>query len=129
MPIRPDRGTAARAKHGRHDGAASPYLGTAAVLQDARLGMVNNIPLPVAEEPDCLESQSTDRHVPNHLGESCAALAADSEFMDAMGRESAEQLLAVKHFEWEKYCEANPDWESKRETVTDWELKFYTPFI
>lgn len=48
--------------------------------------------------------------------------------MDALGRESAEQLLAVKHFEWEKYCEANPDWESKRETVTDWELKFYTPY-
>ena len=124
-----ERGKATRVENRMSDGAASPYLATAAVLQAARLGLVNNIPLPAAEEQDCLESQSTDRHVPNHLGEACAALAADNEFMDAMGRESAEQLLAVKHFEWEKYCEANPDWESKRETVTDWELKFYTPFI
>ena len=124
-----ERGRATRIENRMSDGAASPYLATAAVLQAARLGFVNNLPLPAAEEQDCLESQSTDRHVPDHLVAACDALAADTEFMTAMGRASAEQLLAVKRFEWEKYVAANPDWESKREAVTDWELKFYTPFI
>ncbi len=124
-----ERGKATRVENRMPDGAASPYLATAAVLQAARLGVVNALPLPAAEEQDCLESQSTERHVPDHLGAACDALEADGEFIEAIGCESAAQLLAVKRFEWGKYTAAHPDWESKRAIVTDWELQFYTPFI
>ncbi|MEM7032155.1 MAG: glutamine synthetase family protein [Chloroflexota bacterium] len=124
-----ERGKATRIEHRMADGAASPYLTTAAVLQAARLGVVNNTPLPEAEEQDCLESQSTDRHVPDNLNAACEALQADSEFMDAFGRESAEQLIAIKQFEWEKYVEAHAEWEKLAEIVTDWEKDFYFPFI
>lgn len=123
------RGKATRMENRMPDGAASPYFATAAVLQAARLGVVNNIPLPAAEEQDCLESQSTDRHVPDTLIAACDALEADNEFVDAMGRESVEQFLAVKRFEWEKYTEAVPDWEAQGKEVTQWELDFYTPFL
>ncbi len=124
-----NRGMATRIEHRMADGAASPYLATAAVLQAARLGVLNNIELPPAEEQDCLESQSTDRHVPNNLNLACDALEADAEFVDAFGRESAEQLLMVKRFEWEKYTTANPNWKKLSETVTEWEFDYYTPFI
>ncbi|MBV7328976.1 glutamine synthetase family protein [Chloroflexi bacterium TSY] len=124
-----NRGKATRIEHRMPDGAASPYLATAAVLQAARLGVVNKTLLPPAEEQDCLESQSTDRHVPDNLALACDVLEADTEFVDAFGRESVEQLIAVKRFEWEKYTEANPNWSELAETVTDWELNYYTPFI
>lgn len=123
------RGKATRIEHRMADGAASPYMATAAVLQAARLGVLNNSELPPAEEQDCLESQSTDRHVPINLNEACDALEADTDLMDAYGRESAEQFLMVKRFEWEKYTEANPEWADLTETVTDWEFNYYTPFI
>ncbi|MEM7539467.1 MAG: glutamine synthetase [Chloroflexota bacterium] len=124
-----ERGKATRIEHRMSDGAASPYLATAAVLQAARLGVLNNPELPSAEEQDCLESQSTDRHTATSLNEACDFIEADSEFVDAFGRESVEQLVAIKRFEWEKYTEANPNWEELGETVTDWEFNYYTPFI
>lgn len=124
-----ERGKATRIEHRMPDGAASPYLATAAVLQATRLGVLNQVELPPAEEQDCLESQSTDRHVPNHLHAACDALEADFDFMNAFGRESAEQLIAIKRFEWEKYVEQVPDWENQTDTITDWELDFYLPFI
>lgn len=123
------RGKATRIEHRMADGAASPYLATAAVLQAARLGVVNNIDLPPAEEQDCLESQSTDRHTAPTLAAACDALMADAEFVDAVGREAIEQLVAIKQFEWEKYTEAHENWKDLGETVTQWELDFYTPFI
>ena len=123
------RGKATRIEHRMADGAASPYLATAAVLQAARLGVINQSNLPPAEEQDCLESQSTDRHVPIDLNAACDALEADGEFVDAFGRESVEQLLMVKRFEWEKYTEANPNWAELGKTVTEWEFNYLTPFI
>lgn len=124
-----NRGKATRIEHRMSDGAASPYLATAAVLQAARLGVLNNTELPPAEELDCLESQSTDRHTANSLVEACDLLEADTEFTEAFGAESVAQLVAVKRHEWEQYTEAVPDWTEKAETVTDWEINFYTPFI
>lgn len=123
------RGKGTRVEHRMADGAANPYLAAAAVLQAARLGVINKYELPDAEELDCLESQSTDRHTPNTLPEACDVLEADAEFVDAFSRESVEQFAAVKRFEWEKYTEAVPDWESKAEEITEWEYTHYMPFL
>ena len=124
-----ERGKKTRIEHRMSDGAASPYLATAAVLQAARLGVINNYDLPAAEELDCLESQSTDRHTADSLIEACDLLENDAEFVEAFGAESVAQLVAVKRHEWEQYTEAVPDWEAKGKEVTDWEIEFYTPFI
>jgi glutamine synthetase len=114
-----ERGGATRIEHRMSDGAANPYLATAAVLQAARLGVVDKLELQAAEEQDCLEHQSTTRHVPNDLSQALDALMADSRLVAAIGEEAIAQFEAVKRAEWDKFTAA----------VTDWEKNYYLPFL
>lgn len=114
-----ERGGATRIEHRMSDGAANPYLATAAVLQAARLGLTNNLELQPAEQQDCLEHQSTTRHVPNDLSQALDALLADSNLVEAIGQEAVAQFEAVKRAEWAKFTAA----------VTDWEKNYYLPFL
>jgi glutamine synthetase len=114
-----ERGGATRLEHRMPDGAANPYLATATVLQAARLGVVNNLTPPAPEEQDCLEHQSTTRHVPPNLSLALDALEADTELVKAVGEELVGQFVTIKRSEWEKFTAA----------VTDWELKYYLPFL
>ena len=114
-----ERGKGTRLEHRMADGAANPYLATATVLQAARLGVVNNLTPPAAEEQDCLEHQSTTRHVPSNLSLALDALEADTELVKAVGEELVGQFVAIKRSEWDKFNAA----------VTDWELKYYLPFL
>jgi len=113
------RGAATRLEHRMSDGAANPYLATAAVLQAARLGVMNGLSAPPAEEQDCLEHQSTDQHVPDDLGAALDALEKDQPLTDAVGKEMTALFLGIKRAEWQKFTEA----------VTDWELNYYLPFL
>jgi glutamine synthetase len=114
-----DRGRATRLEHRMADGAVNPYLASAAVMQAARLGVVQKLTPPPPEEQDCLEHQSTDQHVPDDLNRALDALEADKDFVEAIGPEIVGQFLAVKRAEWAKFAAA----------VTDWELKYYLPFL
>ncbi len=114
-----ERSGATRIEHRMSDGAANPYLCTAAVLQAARLGIVNKLTPPAHEEQDCLEHQSTTIHTPNNLNEALDAFEADTEFVEAMGADFAAQFVATKRAEWDKFTAA----------VTDWEWKYYLPFL
>jgi glutamine synthetase len=114
-----DRGRGTRLEHRMADGAANPYLASAAVMQAARLGVVNKIAPPPPEEQDCLEHQSTDQHVPDDLSRALDALETDAELGEAIGSELVAQFVAIKRAEWAKYAAA----------VTDWELKYYLPFL
>ncbi len=114
-----ERGAATRLEHRMSDGAANPYLATAAVLQAARLGVVHALTPPAPEEQDCLTHQSTTRHVPENLALALDALEADAELVAAIGPELVAQFVAVKRGEWSKFTAA----------VTDWELKTYLPFL
>jgi glutamine synthetase len=114
-----ERGSATRVEHRMSDGAANPYLATATVLQAARLGAVGNLTPPAPEEQDCLDHQSTERHVPADLRVALDALEADHELAEAIGAETVAHFVAIKRFEWEKFAAA----------VTDWEKQFYLPFL
>jgi glutamine synthetase len=114
-----DRGAATRLEHRMSDGAANPYLATAAVLQAARLGVVNTLTPPPAEEQDCIENQSTDRHTPDDLNQALNALEADTALVEAIGPEVVANFVAVKRAEWEKFASA----------ITDWERNYYLPFL
>ncbi|MEZ5294329.1 MAG: glutamine synthetase family protein [Vicinamibacterales bacterium] len=114
-----ERGRATRLEHRMPDGAANPYLATAAVLQAARLGVVGGLTLQPPEEQDCLTSQSATRHVPASLALALDALEADTALVEAIGPELVAQFVAVKRGEWEKFAAA----------VTDWELRTYLPFL
>jgi glutamine synthetase len=113
------RGTSTRLEHRMSDGAANPYLATAAVLQAARLGVTHDLSAPPPEEQDCLEHQSTDQHVPDDLGSALDAFEADQPLVDAVGRELSALFLSIKRAEWQKFTAA----------VTDWELNYYLPFL
>ncbi len=114
-----ERGAGTRLEHRMSDGAANPYLATAAVLQAARLGVVHQLVPPAPEEQDCLTSQSTTRHVPENLSLALDALEADTALVEAIGPEVVAQFAAVKRAEWSRFAAA----------VTDWELKTYLPFL
>jgi glutamine synthetase len=114
-----ERGNATRIEHRMSDGATNPYLATAVVLHATRLGLTNNLELPPAEEQDCLEHQSTTRHVPNDLSLALDAFLADSNLRAALGEEVVLQFEAVKRAEWDKFTAA----------VTDWEKNYYLPFL
>jgi len=114
-----ERGQATRVEHRMSDGAANPYLCTAAVLQAARLGIKGKLTPPAPEAQDCLEHQSTTIHTPNNLHDALDAFEADPEFVEAMGQDFAAQFVATKRAEWDKFAAA----------VTDWELKYYLPFL
>lgn len=114
-----DRGGRTRLEHRMADGAASPYLASAAVMQAARLGVMHQLTPPAPEHQDCLEHQSTDQHVPTDLSLALDALEKDQELAEAVGKELVAQFVAIKRAEWQKFSTA----------VTDWELKYYLPFL
>jgi glutamine synthetase len=114
-----ERGEATRLEHRMSDGAANPYLAAAAVLQAARLGVMEKLKPPPAEELDCLGHQSTDQHVPDDLCRALDALEADKPLAQAVGQEMVALFVAIKRVEWSKFALA----------VTDWELSYYLPFL
>jgi glutamine synthetase len=114
-----ERGAATRLEHRMSDGAANPYLATATVLQAARLGVVNALTPPPAEELDCIKNQSTDRHTPDDLNQALNALERDVALVKAIGPEVVANFVAVKRVEWEKFASA----------ITDWERRYYLPFL
>jgi glutamine synthetase len=114
-----ERGKATRLEHRMPDGAANPYLTTAAVLQAARLGLVHQLTPPPPETLDAFEQASTERHVPENLSLALDCLEADTPFVEALGSEAVEHFVFIKRNEWSKFAAA----------VTDWELKHYLPFL
>jgi len=114
-----ERGKATHLEHRMADGCANPYYATAAVLQAARLGVIGKLKPPPPETGDGFETVNTTVCVPDDLNQALNALEADTTFAEAFGKESVDQFIAIKRFEWEKYITH----------ITDWELDFYLPFL
>jgi glutamine synthetase len=106
-----ERGPLSRIEFRMPDCAANPYTAVATVLQAAKLGIENNYDLPDAETLDCLESQSTDRHVPDNLSLALEALNADKALCQAVGQELIDNHTAIKEQEWQDFVSHTTDWE------------------
>ncbi len=117
--VPPTRGQGTRLESRLADGAVSPHMATAAVLQAARLGFTAGAQPPDPETGDGIEEVCTDIHVPTSLNEALDAMEADTEFTSAIGPELAEHFLVIKRAEWERFDNA----------VTDWEMREYLPFL
>lgn len=89
-------GKTARLEHRMADATANPYTATAAVLQAARLGVKDALPLPAAETGDCFENQDADVQTPGSLADALAELAADKALTDAIGQELVDNLVFMK---------------------------------
>lgn len=116
--ISPERGAGTRLEHRMADGSANPHIAAAAVLQAARLGIVNDLTPQPAETQDCLENTDATVHCPETLRDALDELEADAELTEAMGEELVEHFVTIKRAEWARFAS----------TVTDWELNEYLPF-
>jgi glutamine synthetase len=91
------------------DGGANPYTMVAAVLQAARLGLVNKYPLQAAESGDGLESVDTKVGVGETLGEALDHLERDQALRAAIGELLVENLIAIKRNEIDKVAALEGD--------------------
>ena len=117
--VPPDRDESARLEHRLSDGGAPVHTAIAAVLQAARLGVINALELGPAETGNGLNTIDATIGAPNNLSEALDALTADEELTGALGSELVAQHVAVKRTEWQRFSDA----------VTDWELREYQPFL
>ena len=117
--ISSDRGPACRIEHRMADGAANPYLATAAIMQAARLGVVNNMDPGPATTSDGLMTFDDVDCIPANLSDALDALEADQDFVDAVSADAVEQFVVIKRAEWERFNNA----------VTDWELNEYLDYL
>jgi glutamine synthetase len=117
--IPPERGAGARLEHRLSDGAAVVHTALAAVLQAARLGVVDGLDLGPSEGGNGLDTIEATVGAPSSLVDGLDALEADVALVQALGTQLVAQHLAVKRSEWDRYLAA----------TTDWEVREYLPFL
>ena len=100
--ISSETGPHARIEHRMADGAANPYVATAAILQAAKLGYESKYSLPPAETGDCLENQDATEGVSDSLAGALEDLAADASLVAAVGDTLVQNLIFTKKIEIEK---------------------------
>lgn len=109
----------ARLEHRMADCATNPYQAVAAVLQAARLGLTNELPLQAAEDLDGVDHVRAKRHVPSGLDKTLYALDKDVELRRAVGEAYCDALLYLKRDEFKRLVGKSVD------EVRD----FYLPFV
>lgn len=112
-------GAKARLEHRMADASANPYTATAAVLQAARLGVVNGYDLPPKETGDGFDRTDAKHGTGLDLKMATADLKADNALAQAVG----ETLVANHVFMKEKEVKKTRDLEG--DALTD----FYVYFI
>jgi glutamine synthetase len=121
------RGAGTRLESRLADGTASSHTAVAAVLQAARLGLVNDYPCPDAETGDGMEQYNTEVVSAPSLIEALADLEADTALTEAVSQDLVDNFLAIKQQEWGRFVAATPNHE-QIEGITDWERTQYLPY-
>lgn len=109
--VPPDRDSRTRLEHRLGGGSANAHQATAATLQAARLGYVNDIEPPPVETQDCFENVSTDRSVARDLLAALDDLESDKEFVEAFSPDFVAAFSVVKRAEFDRYAAHTSDWE------------------
>ncbi|MDX6569800.1 MAG: glutamine synthetase [Gaiellales bacterium] len=112
-----ERGKACRVELRLGDGAANPYLASAATLFAGLDGIRRELepPEPLAGLIYELPEEQLGTPLPTTLNEALEALEADAGLVDAMGAELTATFLENKRYELER----------ARMAVTDWEFEEY----
>ena len=109
----------ARLEHRMADCATNPYQAVTAVLQAAKLGYENTLPLQKAEDLDGIERVRERRHIPSSLKKSLNALDKNEILRKAVGELYCDALLVLKNDEYHRLQGKSID------EVRD----FYLPFV
>lgn len=100
--ISAEGGAKARLEHRTADASANPYTATAAVLQAARLGVVNKYALPPLETGDGFDRNDAKTGCGLDLKEAIADLKADGALAEAVGKDLVENHVYMKEQEVKK---------------------------
>lgn len=115
-----ERGAATRAEVRSADGAANPYLVTAAILAAGLDGLERELELPAAVEGNFYEGpeEAMGEQLPTDLGAALDALEADEVLVELLGPRLVETFLRNKRYELER-------WNAELLRLTDWEMDEY----
>jgi glutamine synthetase len=104
------------------DGAANPYVVSAAVLAAALDGIERNLNAPDAQAGWTYEDE-TAPVLPMTLGDALAALEADTRLQEILGDTFVQTFITMKRDELDRYTAEVAD-PSTRD-VTQWEIDEY----
>ncbi|XVU29308.1 glutamine synthetase family protein [Actinoplanes sp. CA-054009] len=113
--VPPERGAAARMEVRLGDASANPYLGTAALMAAAYLGIRDQLKPPAKLEGYGYDVSKAPR-LPGDLSAALTALSADDSLAELLGPRFVETFIAYKRNELERFSQ----W------VTDWEFREYS---
>jgi glutamine synthetase len=108
--IPPERGRAARLELRLGDASANPYLGIAALLGAAYLGIRDKLEPPAKLEGYGYDVSKAGR-LPGDLGTAVDALEADTDLAELLGPEFVAAFVAYKRNELERFSRFVTDWE------------------
>lgn len=120
--IPPERGEGTRLEVRLGDGAANPYLLTAAILAAGLDGLRSKLEAPEAATGWAYEDTASPV-LPMSLGEALDALEKDAAFSEILGPKLVDVFAMLKRDELERYAAAVPDAATR--DVTEWELQEY----
>jgi glutamine synthetase len=123
--VPPHRGVPTRIENRVADGAANIHLAVAAVLQAARLGVVDALECPPPLIEDGFENVNTEVHAATSLADALDDLEADDSFTKAVGSDLVANFVANKRAEWERYLAAVGE---PSDEISAWELAEYLPY-
>ncbi|MFM8310797.1 MAG: glutamine synthetase, partial [Ilumatobacteraceae bacterium] len=121
-----ERGAATRIENRMPCGSANVYLAAAAMLEAARLGVVNGLDCGAPQEGNGDVEPNTDRHTPHSLSEAIAAFEADAELRATMGHDLSRAYLALRRNELERWEAEGLDWDPH--AITEWEQRTFLPY-
>lgn len=119
-------GPAMRIENRIGDGSMNLHLGTAAVLQAARLGVVNNAEPPAIYTGDGFEDGGGGARSASSLADALNDLEADKELSEAIGDHITANFMANKRHEAERFAATGESIES--DALTSFERSMYLPY-
>jgi glutamine synthetase len=120
--VPPERGEGTRLEIRLGDGAANPYLLTAAILAAGLDGLRRSLPAPPVSSGWAYEDE-TSPVLPMTLPAALDALDASSAMRGILGDAFVDVFLMMKRDEQERYEQAVDDATTR--DVTEWELQEY----
>ena len=123
--VPPERGERTRLESRLADGTCNIHTAIAAVLQAARLGVVDGLECPEPETNDGMDAWNTDVTSALNLADALADLRADTTLTNAVSSDLVDNFLAIKEAEWERYVTAVGE---PSESISEWEISEYLPF-